>query len=389
MAVVVGAVVELPHVVVECRQHRSGHDPRGAVLRDRAPPFVVDPAVGEHLEVLQVVTLRCRGFVERVEHARAFHRRLQHPVDHRRLRQPGRFEDRRCDVDDMGELRPQPTLLLDPVGPVHDGPVAGAAPVRSDLLGPLERGAVRPRPPDGVVVVRARRTQLVELGDQELRGLERGHPVEVGHLVERPVDRPFGRGAVVADDVVDDRVVEDPEILDGVDQPADVMVGVLEETGVHLHLAGQHRLQLVGHVVPRRDLGMTNGQLGLRRDDPELLLAGQRGLPQRIPPIGELARVLVRPLLGDMVRSMGGARGEVDEERLVGHQRLLLTHPADRPISQILGQVIPLLRRRRRLHRCRPLVQGGIPLVVLTTDETVERLEPTTPRRPRIERTHR
>ncbi len=80
-----------------------------------------------------------------------------------------------------------------------------------------------------------------------------GHAVEVGHLVEGAVHGALGRRAVVADDVVDDRVVEDLEVLEGVDDPAHVVVGVLEEPGVHLHLALEHRLELVGHVVPRRD----------------------------------------------------------------------------------------------------------------------------------------
>ena len=52
------AVVELPHVVVEGRQLAADHDPRRAVLGHRAPAPVVDAAVGEHLEVLQVVPLR-------------------------------------------------------------------------------------------------------------------------------------------------------------------------------------------------------------------------------------------------------------------------------------------------------------------------------------------
>ena len=37
-------------------------------------------------------------------------------------------------------------------------------------------------------------------------------------------------------------------------EPADVVVGVLQERRVHLHLPGQHGLELVGHVVPGRDL---------------------------------------------------------------------------------------------------------------------------------------
>ena len=107
LAVVAAAVVELPDVVVERRQLAADHDPRRLVLGDRAPAPVVDAAVAEHLEVLQVVALRGVGVVEGVEHARALHGRLLHAVDHRRLGQPGRLEDRRRHVDDVGELRAQ------------------------------------------------------------------------------------------------------------------------------------------------------------------------------------------------------------------------------------------------------------------------------------------
>ena len=55
------------------------------------------------------------------------------------------------------------------------------------------------------------------------------HAVEHKHLVEGAVDRPFGGRAVVTDDVVDERVVEHAELVERVDQPPDVVVGVLEE----------------------------------------------------------------------------------------------------------------------------------------------------------------
>ena len=158
-----------------------------------------------------------------------------------------------------------------------------------------------------------------------------------------------------------------------------MVVGVLQEPGVDLHLAGQHRLQLVGHVVPRRDLGVPGGQLGVRRDDPQLLLAGEGALALDVPAVVEGSDVAVGPLLRDVVRCVGRARGEVDEERLVRHQRLLLADPADGPVGQILGQVVALLGRRWRLDRGRAVVQGRVPLVVLAADEPVERLEPATP----------
>ena len=47
--------------------------------------------------------------------------------------------------------------------------------------------------------------------------------VEDESLVEGPVDRPLGARAVVADDVVDEGVLEDAEVLEGIDEPTDVI----------------------------------------------------------------------------------------------------------------------------------------------------------------------
>ena len=45
-----------------------------------------------------------------------------------------------------------------------------------------------------------------------------------------------------------------------------------------------------------------------------------------------------------MVRSMGRAGREVDEERLVGNQRFLLPDPVDRLIRHVFHQVIAFFR---------------------------------------------
>ena len=136
------------------------------------------------------------------------------------------------------------------------------------------------------------------------------------------------------------------------------------------------------------DLGRPGGQLGISRDHPELLLAGEALLAQPIPPLVEAAPVLVGPLLGNVVRGVGGARREVDEERLVRHQRLLLADPVDGPVGHVLGEVIPLLGGTVGLDRHRVPVDRGRPLVGLPADEAVEVLEARSGR-PLRERAHR
>ena len=152
------------------------------------------------------------GVVERVAHGHALDRALLDAVDDRGLGQPGGIEHRRRDVDHVVELRADLALGRDALGPVDDRAVAGPAPVRGDLLGPLVRRVHRVRPADRVVVVRLGRPELVDLRRHELGRLERGGAVEADHLVERAVDCALGRRAVVADDVVDERVVEDVEV---------------------------------------------------------------------------------------------------------------------------------------------------------------------------------
>ena len=47
-------------------------------------------------------------------------------------------------------------------------------------------------------------------------------------------------------------------------QPPDVVVGVLEEAGEHLHHARVEALLVGAQAVPRRDVGIARGQLRAR-----------------------------------------------------------------------------------------------------------------------------
>ena len=115
-------------------------------------------------------------------------------------------------------------LRLDPLGPVDDQRVARAAEVAGDLLGPLERGVHRPGPADRDVRLARRPADLVDPLDRALQA--ELHAEQAGDFAERPFQPAFGAGAVVADDVHDQRVVEFAGGLQAVDQPADVVVGV-------------------------------------------------------------------------------------------------------------------------------------------------------------------
>ena len=172
-------------------------------------------------------------------------------------------------------------------------------------------------------------------------------------------------------------------------EPPDVVVGVLEEAGVHLHLADQHRLERLGHVVPGRDLVVAPGELGVGRDHAQCLLPLDRLLAQPVPALVELAPVPVGPLLGHVVGGVGGAGGEVDEERLVAHQGLLLVDPLDGLVGHVLHQVVALFGRLGGLNRGGALVQRRVVLVRLAADEPVEVLEAPAAGRPGVERSRR
>ena len=65
-----------------------------------------------------------------------------------------------------------------------------------------------------------------------------------------PIERAFGARAVVAADVDDQRVVELAHVLDGLDDAADLVVGVGEVGGVDVGLPDEHLLLVGRQRVP-------------------------------------------------------------------------------------------------------------------------------------------
>ena len=117
-------------------------------------------------------------------------------------------------------------------------------------------------------------------------------------------------------------------------------------------------------------------QLGVGRDDAQLLLPGQRLLADRLVAHVELALELVGPFLRDVVRRMGGAGRVVQEERLVRRDRLGVLDELQRLVGEVLGQVVALLRRLRLVDRVIVVDQVRVPLVGLGAQEPVPALEP-------------
>ena len=192
--------------------------------------------------------------------------------------------------------------------------------------------------------------------------------------------------AVVAGDVDHQRVVELAHLLDRVQDPADVPVGVLQEAREDLHLASQQRPLLLRDRVPRRERLVARRQLRVGRDHPELLLTLERLLAIGVPALVEAALVALAPLRRDVVGRVRAAGRVVDEPRLVGLLRAHAVQPLDRLVGHRVGQVEALLLRRpdRRLV----LRDHRVVLARLAAQEAPEVVEPE-PVGPAVERARR
>ncbi len=191
----------------------------------RPPAVLVHAAAAEHLEVLLGVPLGRRRVVEGVQEAGAVHGLLRDAVDRLRLRDAGRLQDRRADVDDVRELRARgaasgwmrlgqamtigsrvpPRWLADCL-PHWKGAFMACAQAAATC------GAVWSPP-------MASRPPYCSMSCSCCVGVEHD-AVEERHLVERAGRRALQAGAVVTPDVDDQGVVQVAQGLDLVEEPA-------------------------------------------------------------------------------------------------------------------------------------------------------------------------
>ena len=137
LAVIVGQVIQLDRIGIRVpdagRVRLQGfgcEDPRDPRGPHRQPPAVlIHRPVADGLEVLLGVPLGRRRVGQRAGECHAVHRLLIDPVYRRRDGDAGDVEDGGRDVDDVCELRAEPTGAGDPLRPVDDHRVPRAAQV--------------------------------------------------------------------------------------------------------------------------------------------------------------------------------------------------------------------------------------------------------------------
>ena len=115
------------------------------------------------------------------------------------------------------------------------------------------------------------------------------------------------------------RVVEFAELVDEVDDATEVMIRLLDEPGVHLHLAGVHTFARRPTGRPtraRRGRGPTaRCQAGIRSRRASWRSNTIRRYSSH--PMSNRPRVPLDPLLFDVMGRMAGAERVVEEERFV------------------------------------------------------------------------
>jgi hypothetical protein len=230
-------VVERPVVLGEVTPVRWG----AGMQHDRLPAVAPDRTRAEHhIELARLQRLRI-GIVEGVAEARALDGPLRVALDDLGRLDAEALVDGRENVAAVRVLVAQLTPGLDPLWPVDDHRVSDAA-FPGVALEQLARRVERHRPAGGVMVVGLRRAELVDVFQVVVDVVH--HSVEERVLVDRAARAPLARGAVIRDPD-DQRVVQLASLLQIVDQPADLVIGVAAVPGVHLgHSAHQPLLVL-------------------------------------------------------------------------------------------------------------------------------------------------
>ena len=190
------------------------------------PTVVPDAAMAEHLVVLGGLVRRDIGVGERVSKTDSLDRLLGDTLVHVGCFNSDTFENRGQHVGDMVVLVAGGTGIADAVRPMHDERIPDTALIGVLLIEPKWRVADL-RPAGWVVVVEVWPADFVDSIDHVFGTAS--DQVEEPKFVERAVFAAFLAGAIVGDEH-DDGVIEHIDLFKEVDEPTDLVVGVIQES---------------------------------------------------------------------------------------------------------------------------------------------------------------
>jgi hypothetical protein len=259
--------------------------------------------------------------------------------------------------------------LFDPRGPMHDQRIADAT-AMSVHLEPLERRVAGVPPAGRIVVPEELGAQPIDLGQLFFETLF--EELVVPPDVHVPEFAALGRRAVVGEQD-DERVVEQAACLEVVDEPADLFVGVVQESCEHLLVARTQSALIYAHRIPWLDVLVERRQARARRHDAEFQLALEPLLSHGVPAGVEATLVFVDVPARCLVRRVTCAERNVGEERLAWSCGLLVADHADGLVDQVFGEVISGPPRRR--DRVVVADQFRVPVIHQRKQEAVVAIE--------------
>ena len=192
-----------------------------------------------------------------------------------------------------------------------------------------------------------------------------------------PIRVPSARGAVVAADVDDQRVVQLAQVVDRQNHAADLVIGVGEIGGVDVGLADEHLLLVGRELVPTlQEIVRPWGEFGVLRDYAEPLLVGEYLVAKIVPALVEQVHVadLLDPLRRRVMRRVRAAGHVIDEERLLRCERVDAIYVGDRFVRHRGGE-IPAGLADIGIDRRHVPEEVRLPLAGVAADEAVEILE--------------
>src|SRR5205809_4695752 len=172
----------------------------------RDPAIMVNVAVTKHFEVLGCMPVLSLGVVKSINHRRAIERKLFSAIHHLWKRQTRCLHYSRCNIYHVTKLRADLTLGFDSFGPMHHHSVAGAAPMRSNLLGPLKRSIQGMRPANGVVRESIWASPVIYMIHH--LGSIPNNAIQRHHLIVRPFRPAFGARSVITYNVNEQGIIE-------------------------------------------------------------------------------------------------------------------------------------------------------------------------------------